>query len=122
MAKKILVVDDEIDIAKVTSARLKKLGYEVTNAFSGEEALDFLNKGAFDLVLLDILLPGIQGYDVCRQIKNSDKLKNIPVIFFTATVTKIPEAVKEFGADDYITKPFEVEDLIRIIKKYLNEE
>lgn len=122
MAKKILVVDDEIDIAKVTSVRLKKYGYEITNAFSGEEGLDFLKKDHFDLVLLDILLPGIQGYEVCKTIKSDEKLKNIPVIFFTATVSNVKDAVKEFGADDYITKPFEVEDLISVIKKNLNEK
>lgn len=121
MAKKILVVDDEIDIAKVTSVRLKKYGYEITNAFSGEEGLDFLKKDHFDLVLLDILLPGIQGYEVCKKIRSDEMLKNIPVVFFTATVTNVAEAVKEFGADDYIVKPFEVEQLINTIKKYLNE-
>lgn len=122
MAKKILVVDDEIDIAKVTSVRLKKCGYDITNAFSGEEALDFLQKNHFDLVLVNILLPGMPGYEVCKTIKSNDTLKNIPVVFFTATASNIDEAVKEFGANDYIVKPLEIDNLLSTIKRNLNEE
>ena len=117
--KKILVVDDDPDILTVLKLRLKKAGYEVMVAANGEEALDLIKKETPELVLLDLLLPGIQGEEVCKQIKQDDKLKKIPVILFTASVSDIESRVKKIGADDFIEKPFEAENLLAKIKKFV---
>jgi len=120
MAKRILIVDDEPDILRVTAFRLKKAGYETSSAVNGQEALDLVRASPPDLILLDLRLPLISGDDVCRQIKADDKLKHIPIILFTASVGQdISERVKAVGADEHIVKPFEPEDLLEKIKKFI---
>jgi CheY-like chemotaxis protein len=111
--KKILVVDDEPGILKVTSLRLEKLGYNVLTAVDGKEALDTIRSENPDLVLLDLVMPFMNGAEVCEQIKNDTALKHIPVILFTASgsCAMTAEKVKKVGADDYIVKPFEPEEL-----------
>lgn len=118
MPKRILIVDDEPDLVKVTSFRLKKAGYQVLISVDGRQALELIQKDPPDLILLDLLLPHIQGDQVCKQIKQDPKLKHIPVILFTATAVDIPAKVKEVGADDYLTKPFDPEELMGKVKKY----
>lgn len=123
MAKRLLFVDDEPDILKVIKFRFEKLGYEVLTAVNGQEALDRTQKEMPDLILLDLRLPVINGYDVCKRIKSDEKLKHIPVIIFTASVGKnMEEKTRELGADGYVTKPFEPEVLMEKIKKLLKEE
>jgi len=120
MAKKILVVDDEPDVVKVVSFRLKKAGYEVFTADNGKKGLDSVTDNRPDLVLLDLRMPVMSGYDVCKQIKSDDKLKNIPVILLTASgAGTIANSAKEYNADDYIVKPFNPEELLEKVKKYL---
>ena len=119
MTNKILLIEDELDLVEVTKMRLEKSGYEVISALSGEDAFTFLQKDIPDLILLDLLLPGIQGEEVCKKIKCDDRLKTIPVILFTASASDIPKVVKEVGADDYVTKPFEPEELLSKIKKFI---
>jgi CheY-like chemotaxis protein len=121
MAKKILVVDDEPDILEVATVRLKHLGYEIIPAVDAEEALTILQKDAPDLILLDLLLPKMQGDDLCKKLKSDDKYKKIPIVLFTASVIRpnLPEKIKEIGADDCIMKPFEPEELIGKIKKFI---
>ncbi len=119
MGKKILIVDDELDILKLTAFRLAKFGYEILTAIDGQDALDLLKKEIPDFIFLDLYLPVISGYDVCKRIKADEKLKNIPVVLFTATSIHVAEEAKEVGADDYIIKPFEPEALIEKIKKFL---
>ena len=121
MAKRILVVDDEPDIMDVTTVRLKHAGYEVISAMDAEEALAFLAKNTCDLILLDLLLPKMQGDEFCKKIKADDKLKKIPVILFTASAIRpsLPEKIKEMGADDCIVKPFEPHELLAKIKKFI---
>jgi two-component system alkaline phosphatase synthesis response regulator PhoP len=110
--KKILIVDDEPDILKLASLRLKKLGYDVIMAVNGKEALDIMRDEKPDLILLDLILPVMNGADVCKKTKNDEKLKHIPIILFTAqSDTMTAEKAKEFGANDYITKPFDPEEL-----------
>ncbi|MBU0682675.1 MAG: response regulator, partial [Candidatus Omnitrophica bacterium] len=87
MAKKIMVIDDELDILEVLTFRLSKAGYEIISAVDGQEALDLLTETIPDLILLDLRLPKIDGYEVCRRIKTSDELKEIPVILLTASST-----------------------------------
>ena len=120
MAKKILAVDDEPDILKVVIFRLKKIGYEVITAIDGKEALDLAERERPDLILLDLRLPIINGYEVCQKIKADEKLKKIPVILLTAsTSSEFAEKMKEYQADDYLVKPFEPEELLTKIKKFI---
>ena len=121
MAKKILVVDDEPDILDLATFRLENSGYEIINAVDAEEALVILQKDTPDLILLDLLLPKMQGDELCKKLKSDDKYKNIPIILFTASTTRpnLPEEVKKMGADDCILKPFEPEELLGKIKKFI---
>ena len=121
MAKKILVVDDEPDILKLETFRLKKSGYEVATATDGREAFDLIQKEKPDLILLDLRLPIMDGYEVCKRLKADQELKHIPVILLTAsTVGKIAGTAKELKADDYLTKPFHLQELLAKVKKFLD--
>jgi CheY-like chemotaxis protein len=119
--KKILVIDDEPDILKVTSIRLKKLGYNVLTAVNGKQGLDTIRREKPDLVLLDLVMPVMNGAEVCEQIKNDKVLKHIPIILFTASGSAAitDEKIKKFGADDYIIKPFEPEEFRGKVEKIL---
>lgn len=119
MSSKILIVDDEPDLLKIAVFRLKKAGYEITTAVDGGEALDCIYKNRPDVVLLDLLLPVIDGVEVCRKIKQDDALKNIPVILFTASALDIQQKVKEAGAEDYIVKPFDIDELLEKVNRQL---
>lgn len=119
MAKKVLLVDDEQDLVAVTKRRLENVGYEVMTVETGEDALACLQKDTPDLILLDLLLPKMHGEEVCKRIKSDDNLKNIPVVLFTASASDIPRVAKEIGADDYIMKPSEPEELLGKIKRFI---
>jgi len=119
MAKKILIVDDEEDLLAMMVLRLRSSGYVPLKAASGEEALDILGKNKPDLIILDLLLPNMQGSEVCKKLKLDPKFKDIPIIVFTASITRITEKTEAMGADDYILKPFEPSDLIFKIKKFI---
>lgn len=119
MINKILLIEDELDLSELTKIRLENSGYEVVSALSGEEALTLLQKDIPDLILLDLLLPGMHGEEVCKKLKCDDRLKKIPIILFTASSSDILEVAKEIGADDYIMKPFAPEELLDKIAKCL---
>lgn len=121
MAKKILLVDDEPDILALTALRLRRSGYEVIEAIDAEEALVFLEKNTCDLILLDLLLPNMQGDELCMKLKNDDKFKNTPVILFTASgfLSNLPKKIITLGADDFIAKPFEAAELVGKIKRFI---
>ena len=119
MTNKILLIEDELDLVEVTKMRLEKSGYEVISALSGEKAFILLQKDIPDLILLDLLLPGIQGEEICKKLKCDDRLKTIPVILFTASASDVSKVAKEVGADDYIMKPFEPEELLGKLKKFI---
>src|SRR5512147_3192686 len=117
---KILIVDDEPDIVELVTYNLKKDGFRVTTASGGEEALDKIRKGAFDLVVLDLMLPGIQGVEICRIIRNDPKTAATPIIMLTAKGEEADRVVGlESGADDYMTKPFSARELIARIRAVL---
>ena len=120
ITKKILMVDDEPDLVELASYNLKKEGFSVTSAEDGEEALQLIRGKPFDLIILDLMLPGIQGLELCRILKNSPKTENIPIVMLTAK-GDVSEKVHglESGADDYITKPFSPKELIARIKAVL---
>ena len=118
--EKILIVEDEKNIAKLIRYNLEKEGYECYMAKSGEGGLETLKKYAIDLMILDIMLPGIDGFDVCRTIKQDARLKTIPIIILTAKGEEVDRIVGlELGADDYIVKPFSPRELILRIKAIL---
>lgn len=117
MNKKILVVDDEKPISDIIKFNLSKEGFDVITAFNGVEALEMTFSEDPDLILLDIMLPELDGFQVCRQIR--EKL-NTPIIMLTAKEEEVDKVLGlELGADDYITKPFGVRELIARVKANL---
>lgn len=120
MAKKILVTEDSPTILEVIRQFLESNGYSVIVAIDGQEALDKAKKEAPDLIILDLMLPKIDGYKVCRMLKFDQKYRYIPIIMFTARSQESDRILgKEVGADDYILKPFQPEELLEKIKKVI---
>lgn len=120
MNNKILVVDDEPDIVDLVSYNLKKDGFRVMTASDGEEALTKIRKDKFDLVVLDLMLPHIQGGELCRIMKNDPKTASTPIIMLTAKGEEADRVLGlESGADDYMTKPFSIRELIARIRAVL---
>ena len=122
MKKRILLIDDEADIINLVSMRLETAGYKVLKAMTAEEALKMLKKEEVDLILLDLVLPNMQGQALCKKIKADDSLKKIPVIIFTACSTDVTDPLKGLCADDIVLKPFEPEDLLAKIAKLIGSE
>jgi len=120
--KRVLIVDDEPDILKTVIFRLKKAGYQIITAEDGETGMELARKEKPDLVLLDVRLPLIDGYEVCQRLKSDDNFKKIPVIFLTASAAdEIADKTKASGANDYIIKPFEPEELLNKVKNILDK-
>lgn len=118
--KHILVVDDEADLVDLVSYNLKKEGYIVDSASNGEIALSKIRKGNYDLLILDLLLPGIQGIEICKILRNDPKTTNLPIIMLTAKSEEVDKILGlEMGADDYITKPFSPRELLARVKAVL---
>ena len=117
---RILIIEDEKDIGELVKFNLENLGYEITLANNGESGLELARKNKHDLILLDLMLPGIDGLDVCRIIKADTHINQTPVIMVTA-LGQEENIVKglESGADDYITKPFSFKILYARIKSVL---
>ena len=117
---KILVIDDEADLVELVAYNLRKEGFEVSSASDGEEALTKIRKGKFNLLILDLMLPGIQGMELCRILRNDPKTKNLPIIMLTAKGEEIDKIVGlEMGADDYIAKPFSPRELVARVRAVL---
>ncbi|MDP2921849.1 MAG: response regulator [Candidatus Omnitrophota bacterium] len=120
MSKRILVVDDEKDILDTLRIRLEANGYEVVTACDGQDGLDKAKTVSPDLIILDLMLPKIDGYKVCRMLKFDEKYKHIPIILFTARAQDDDKKTgMEVGANAYITKPFEAPVLLAKIKELL---
>ena len=118
--EKILVVDDEEDIVELVRFNLSREGFAVTGVLTGEEALDLLKEGPYDLVVLDLMLPGIDGFTVAKRIKRDAALANIPIIMLTAkTQESDVVAGLEIGAEDYVTKPFSPRVLVARVRSAL---
>jgi phosphate regulon transcriptional regulator PhoB len=119
-SKHILVVDDEADIVELVSYNLKKEGFSVDSALDGETALGKIRKSKYDLVVLDLMLPGIQGMELCRILRNDPKTESLPIIMLTAKGEEVDKIVGlEMGADDYIAKPFSPRELVARVKAVL---
>jgi DNA-binding response OmpR family regulator len=117
VAKKILIVDDEPNLVKMCEARLKASGYEVLTAFDGQQGLDKVKEEKPDLIILDHMMPNLDGFEVCRILKASDEYKDIPIVMLTASgqASEIETGLKK-GVAAYITKPFKSEVLLSIVK------
>jgi len=117
MAKKILVVDDEKRIVEILKAYLERDGYQVITAYDGRSALEFSRRDSPDLIILDLMLPEVSGWDVCRELR---KETDVPIIMLTARDDTTDKIVGlELGADDYVTKPFDPKEIISRVRAVL---
>lgn len=119
--RKILVVDDDPTMVKLINVNLKLNNYSVVEATSGEEALDVIEKEPLDLVVLDIMMPGVDGWEVLRRIRSNAETQEMPVILVTAK-TQDSDVIRgwELGADEYVIKPFNPLLLVEVIKMVLD--
>jgi two-component system phosphate regulon response regulator PhoB len=121
--ERILVVDDEEDILELVRYNLQKEGYRVTGASTGEEALKKARAETFDLIVLDLMLPGIDGLEVTKKLKNDQKTETVPIVMLTAKGEEADVVTGlELGADDYITKPFSPRVLIARVRTALRRK
>ncbi|HET7903186.1 MAG TPA: response regulator [Candidatus Eisenbacteria bacterium] len=119
---RILVVDDEIYIVHILDFSLGMEGYEVLTALDGEQALERVRSEKPDLVVLDIMMPKLDGYEVCRAIKSDPATRNTPVILLSAKGRNVDQKMGfDVGADDYITKPFSPRKLVERINSLLGQ-
>lgn len=120
MSKRILIVEDEKEIAELIAYSLRKENFEVDIALDGEEALKKLRQGSFELVILDLMLPKIQGLEICKIIRNNPKFQNTGIVIVTVKAEEFDKITGlEMGADDYITKPFSPGELVARVKAVL---
>jgi len=119
--KEILIVEDEESLLKLQSLLLTTRGYKVQGVSNGQAALDCVADRKPDLMLLDIMLPGVDGFEVCRQIKSGESTKNIRVIMVTSKKSREDmERAEQVGADWYITKPFKSAMLVEAVQRFLS--
>ena len=117
MGKKILIVEDEKDIRDLLQHYLKREGYEVHTAGDGESGLRKVTKERFDLLILDLMLPQLDGMEICRVLRSQPRTANLPIIMLTAKGEKTDRIIGlEMGADDYITKPFSPREVVARVK------
>ena len=117
---RVLVADDDPEILSLVSIRLKKRGYDVTEAVDGEEALEATRKSKPDVIVLDVMMPVKNGWEVARELRQDPTTKDIGIIILTAIGEKMNEMTSPlYGADEYIDKPFEFEALEKAIEKVL---
>lgn len=120
MKEKILVVDDEAGLLRMTLLMLNKTDYEAFGAASGEAGLDLARQKIPDLIILDVVLPGMFGDGVAKILKKDEKLKHIPIILISAEIETLATRARENGADGYLFKPFGTEELLGMIEKLLS--
>jgi DNA-binding response OmpR family regulator len=120
--KKVLIVDDEVEIVNMLSLNLEIHGYKVLKAHNGKDALDIAHNESLDLILLDVMMPGISGFEVCKKLKGDILTRAIPVIMVSAK-DQISDKIEGLssGAEDYLTKPFNLEELLLRIKSNINQ-
>lgn len=117
MNQKILVIEDELHIQELIRYNLEKNSFAVTLADDGIAGWNKIQNGSYDLVLLDLMLPGLDGLEICKRMRNDKRTKKIPIIMLTAKSEELDKVLGlELGADDYITKPFSVKELIARIR------
>lgn len=121
MAHRILIVDDEPDIRHLIAITLESAGYQLVEAGKGTEALQALERENVDLAILDIMMPDMDGWEVCRQIRSRQQTKNLPVIILTVRNQPLDRVIgiEVVHADDYLTKPFERQQLLEMVQRLL---
>ena len=120
MSKKILIVEDERDVVKLLRYNLEKEGFRVSTVTDGSLALAEMRREEADLVILDLMLPGMDGLEICRQLRRHDKYSSVPILMLTARSEEADRVVGlELGADDYVTKPFSMRELIARVRALL---
>jgi two-component system phosphate regulon response regulator PhoB len=118
--EKILVVEDDKNISKLLKYNLEKAGFEVFIAETGEKAVDTIGKNPVDLMILDIMLPVMDGFEVCKIVRQNDRYKTLPVIMLTAKGEEVDRVLGlELGADDYVVKPFSPREMVLRVKAIL---
>jgi DNA-binding response OmpR family regulator len=123
MSKKVLIIEDYMNIVDILKMRLNGLGYDVITAFDGQEGLKMARNEKPDLIILDVFLPKMNGYKVCRLLKYDAKYKHIPIIMLTSRETKRHEKIGyETGADDYVYKSDQSGTLLKLVKGYLEAQ
>jgi DNA-binding response OmpR family regulator len=123
MKSKILVVDDEPDALQLLQFNLKNAGFKVVTAKSGEDALAKARSQHPNLIVLDIMLPGVDGLEICKMLKNDHRTAAIPIVMVTARTTELDRVLGfELGADDYVTKPFSPRELVLRVSRLLRLE
>ena len=118
---KILMVDDDKDLLEVTQSLLTKKGYEMATITCWEDALPAIESFQPQVILLDVFLSGIDGLDICKQLKSMPQTKHIPIIILSAYPSVAESVTYEYGADDFIAKPFEVNELIAKVHAVLSQ-
>jgi len=119
---KILLIEDEQEASQDIAHFLKRQGYEVVCAASGTEALKSLKEDTFDLAIIDLMLPDINGKELCALIRHDQRIKDLPIIISTGSSSKSTEELcKELGANVFLSKPYAVEDLLDAVKKCLED-
>ncbi len=122
MSKKIFIADDESGFVSTLTSRLEFEGFEITTAPDGKKALELIPVEMPDLILLDIMMPAVNGYQVCRELKENPETSSIPILMLTAKSQESDKFWgKEAGADAYVTKPFDMDELIAEMRALLNE-
>jgi len=123
MKQKILIVDDEPDVVQLIDYNLKAAGYDVVTAADGTEALDKARTASPNLIILDLMLPEVDGLDVCKVLRRDRSTAGIPIVMLTAKATETDRVLGlELGADDYVTKPFSPRELVLRVKRLLRAE
>jgi DNA-binding response OmpR family regulator len=117
---RIYVIDDDMDLLKVVKSLLIKRGFDVSTFSDWEMANNSIKKSEPQLILLDVFLSGIDGLDVCQKLKASPYTKHIPILLFSAFPRIAESAIHDYGADDFLAKPFEVGDLIKKVHSVLS--
>lgn len=121
--QRIVVIEDEKDITDLLTYTLRKEGYDVRSSSRGKEGLDIIRRGPADLALIDIMLPDLDGLEVCKRVRADENLKSLPVIFLTAKGEEFDRILGlEIGADDYVVKPFSPRELVARIKAVLRRQ
>ncbi len=121
--KKILIVDDEQDIVESLRFVLEAAGYTCYCAYNGEDGLHLAKEIIPDLIILDVMMPKINGYKISRLLKFDNKYKNIPILMVTARSQEEDKLIgEETGADEYITKPFDLEEVVSRVNSYLGKD
>jgi two-component system phosphate regulon response regulator PhoB/two-component system alkaline phosphatase synthesis response regulator PhoP len=123
MPRLIAIVDDEEDIVELASLHLQKAGLAVEGFLDAESFLQFIDTHTPDLIILDLMLPDMDGFEICKYLKKKDEFVSIPIIMLTARTEEIDKVLGlELGADDYVTKPFSVKELVARVKAVLRRQ